>query len=117
MTRSVTGEEVSVAVRVGLDGVGWFVPAGGVTVAVLTRLPLSDASAVPVTVTVTEFPAPLAMFTVAASELPEPLAPLVTLALPVVLEVQVTPVRPAGIVSATVAPVTLLGPLFVTVIV
>ena len=43
--------------------------------------------------------------------------PAVTLAVPVVLEVQVTPVNSAEMVSATVAPVTLLGPVLVTVIV
>ena len=58
-----------------------------------------------------------ATFTVAARLLLEPVLPVVTLAVPVVAEVQVTPVKVAGTVSVTVAPVTLLGPLLVTVIV
>ena len=41
----------------------------------------------------------------------------ITEAEPVVLEVHVTPVRAAGTVSATVAPMTLLGPVLVTVMV
>src|SRR5437868_6669958 len=117
MARSETKAGVSVSVAVLLPGVGSVVPAGGVTTAVLTRLPVAAAEAVPVTVKVTELPAPAAMFTVAARLLPEPVAPAVTEAVPVVLEVQVTPVKVAGIVSAMVAPVTLLGPVFVTVMV
>src|SRR5438874_1399040 len=117
MARSATRAGVSLSVDELLPGVGSVVPAGGVTVAVLTRLPVSDASVVPVTVKTTELPTPLATFTVAARLLPEPVAPLVTEALPVVLDVQVTPVSPAGIASATLAPVTLLGPLLVTVMV
>src|SRR5262245_3662010 len=93
------------------------VPAGAVTVAVLTRLPVSESWVVPLTMKITELPAPAAMLTTALRLLPEPVAPLVTLALPVVLEVHVTPVRPAGIKSATDAPTTLLGPVLFTVIV
>src|SRR5258708_6440176 len=93
------------------------VPAGAVTVAVLTRLPVSDAWAVPLTVKTPELPAPAAMLTTALKLLPEPVAPLVTLALPVVLEAHAPPVRPAGIASVPDAPTTSLGPLLVTVIV
>src|SRR5882724_5313329 len=117
MARSATGTGVSVSVALLLAVLLSVVPAGAVTVAVLTRLPVSDAWAVPLTVKITELPAPAVMLTTALKLLPEPVAPLVTLALPVVLEVHVTPVRPAGIVSATDAPTTLLGPLLVTVIV
>src|SRR5438093_139126 len=117
MARSATGAGVSVSVELLLAGLLSVVPVGGVTVAVLTRLPVSDAWVVPLTVKMTELPAPAAMLTTALKLLPEPVAPLVTLALPVVLEVHVTPVRPAGIASATDAPTTSLGPLLVTVIV
>src|SRR5450432_1679568 len=117
IARSDTGAGVSVSVDVLLPGVGSLVPVGGVTVAVLTRFVVADASAVPVTVKTTELPAPAATSTVAARLLPEPLAPALMLTLPVVLDVQVTPVRVAGMVSATVAPVTSLGPRLVTVIV
>ena len=76
-----------------------------------------EERAVPVTVKTTALPAPAAMLTVAARLLPEPLAPLLTEAAPVVEEVQLTPVRVAGMASATLAPTTLLGPLLVTVMV
>src|SRR5947207_3357628 len=92
-------------------------PGGAVTVAVLTRLPVAEGDAVPVTVKTTELPAPAATFRVAARSLPAPLPPPVTLAAPVVADVQVTPVSAAGKASATVAPVTSLGPVLVTVIV
>src|SRR5437868_12294 len=115
MARSAVPAGVSVSVDVLLPGVGSVVPTGVVTVAVLTRLVVREASVVPVTVKTTELPAPLAMSIVAARLLPAPVAPLVTDADPVVTEVQVTLVNPAGSVSATVAPVTLLGPLLVTV--
>src|SRR5438552_3414375 len=115
MARSAVMLGVSVSVEVLLPGVGSVVPTGVVTVAVLTRLVVSEASVVPVTVKTTELPTPEAMLIVAARLLPLPVAPLVTEADPVVDEVQVTLVKPAGNVSATVAPVTLLGPLLVTV--
>ena len=92
-------------------------PLGGLTVAVLTRFPVAEARAVPVTLNTTELPAPAGTLIVAARLLPEPVPPLLTLAPPTMLEVQVTPVSVAGIVSATVAPTALLGPLLVTVIV
>src|SRR5260370_1428477 len=76
---------------------GLVVPGGGVTEAVLTRLPVVLGATVPVTMKVTELPAPAAMLTVAAKLLPDPEAPLVTEALPVVLEVQAAPVMVAGI--------------------
>src|SRR5947199_394290 len=117
MARSDTGAAVSVSVALLLAVLGSVVPAGAVTVAVLIRLPVAEDRAVPVTVKITALPAPAAMLTVAARLLPEPLPPLVTEAVPVVLEVQVTPVRVAGMVSATLAPTTSLGPLLVTVIV
>src|SRR4051794_34095754 len=117
MLRSATGATVSVSVELLLPGVGSVVPAGGVTVAGLTRLPGADARAVPGTVKTTRLTAPAAVLTVAARLFPEPLPPLVTAAVPVVLEVQETLVRVAGTASATLAPTTLLGPALVTVIV
>jgi hypothetical protein len=90
---------------------GSVVPGGGVTVAVLIRSPLAVGLAVPVTVKTTELPVPAGILTVEARLLPEPVAPLVTAAPPVVDEVQVTPVRIAGIESATVTPTASLGPL------
>src|SRR3989442_1024282 len=117
MARSDTSDAVSVSVELLLLLVGSVVPAGAVTVAVLTRLAVAEDLAVPVTVKTTALPTPAAMFTVAARLLPEPLPPLLTEAAPVVEEVQVTPVRMAGMESATLAPTTLLGPLLVTVMV
>src|SRR5437588_519394 len=113
MARSDTSTAVSVSVALLLLVLGSVVPEGAVTVAVLTRLAVAEDLAVPLTVKTTELPA--AMLTVALRLLPEPLPPLVTEAVPVVLDVQVTPVRIDGMVSATLAPTTLVGPLLVTV--
>jgi hypothetical protein len=107
---------VSVSVELLSLGSGSVVPAGGLTIAVLTKSPMADAETIPVTAKVTE-PPPAGTLTVADSVLPEPLAPLATLAPPDALLVHVTPVMAAGIRSDTVAPVALLGPLLVTVIV
>src|SRR5437870_1764204 len=117
MTRSATGAAVSVSVALLLLVLLSVVPLGAVTVAVLTRLPVAEDLAVPVTVKTTELPAPAAILTVALRLLPEPLPPLVTEAVPVVLDVHVTPVRFAGMVSATLAPTASLGPVLVTVMV
>src|SRR5579862_2778950 len=117
IARSAVGLGVSVSVAELLAGFGSVTPAGTATVAVLTRLPVAVEGAVPITVKITELPAPAATFRVAARLLPDPVAPAVTVAVPVVLEVQVTPVSVAGTLSATVAAVTLLRPLLVTVIV
>src|SRR5881392_1706224 len=107
MARSDTSAAVSVSVALLLVETGSVVPAGAVTVAVFTRLPVAEDLAVPVTVKTTALPAPAGMLTVAARLLPEPVPPLLTEAAPVVLEVQLTPVRAAGMASATLAPVTL----------
>src|SRR5262245_49039268 len=117
MAKSAKNAGVSVSVELLLAVLLSVVPAGAMTMAVLTRLPVADAWAVPLTMKMTELPAPAAMLAVALKLLPAPLAPLVTLALPVVLEVHVTPVRPDGIVSVTEAPTASFGPLLVTVIV
>src|SRR5437867_3198711 len=115
MARSATGAGVSVSVELLLFGLVSVVPLGGVTVAVLTRLPVADDLAVPLTVKITELPTPAAILTVALRLLPEPVAPLLTEALPVVLEVQVTLIRLLGRRSATLALTALLGPALVTV--
>src|ERR1700751_4740542 len=107
MARSETSEGVSVSVAVLLAVLESVVPAGAVTVAVFTRLPVAEDRAVPDTVKTTELAGPpCGILTVALRLLPEPLPPLLTEALPVVEEVQVTPVSVDGMVSATVAPVT-----------
>src|SRR5436305_833946 len=117
MARSDTGDALSVSVALLLAVLESVVPAGAATVAVLTRLPVAEDRAVPVTVRAPALPAPAAMLAVAARLLPEPLPPLLTEAVPVVEEVQVTPLRVAVLMSATLAPTTSLGPLLVTVIV
>src|SRR5438067_2182860 len=117
MDRSASDVCVSVSVALLLLLTGSVVPAGTVTVAVLTRLPVAEDLAVPLTVKTTELPAPAAMLTVALRLLPVPVAPLLTDAVPVVLELQVTLLRVEGMVSATLAPTTLLGPPLVTVMV
>src|SRR5437879_3358777 len=117
MARSDTSVGVSVSVALLLVETGSVVPDGAVTVAVLTRSPVAEDRAVPLTVKMTELPAPAATLTVALRLLPEPVAPLLTEAVPVVLDVQVTPVRVSGMESATLAPMASLGPLLVTVMV
>ena len=109
--------EVSVSVAVLLPGFGSVVPAGGVTVAVFVRSPVSellgraghreDDGVARSGGDVDRRAEAVARAGGAA----------VTDALPVVVDVHVTPVRPAGIMSATVAPMTSEGPLLVTVMV
>src|SRR5436190_767536 len=65
MARSDTSMAVSVSVALLLPGVGSVVPAGAVTVAVLTRLAVAEDCAVPVTVKTTELAPPAGMLTVA----------------------------------------------------
>ena len=86
IARSDTRDAVSVSVELLLPETGSVVPAGAVTVAVLTRLAVAEDRAVPVTVKTTELPAPAPMLTVAARLLPEPVPPLLTEALPVVVD-------------------------------
>src|SRR5438876_988417 len=117
MTRSDTSGAASGSGALLLLVLGSVVPDGAATVAVLTRLPVAEDLAVPLTVTTTELPAHAAMLTVALRLLPEPLPPLVTEAVPVVLDVHVTSVRVDGMVSATLAPAASLGPVLVTVMV
>ncbi len=92
---------------------GSVVPAGGVAVAVFVIGLGADPETVADTVNVAF--CPTGRFTV-VEMLPEPeAAPQEPV--PVAVHVHVTPVRPAGIVSATEAPITSEGPLFVTTIV
>src|SRR5260370_1190951 len=109
--RSDCGVRVSVSVAVLLPGVGSVVPAGAATLAVLLRLPVAEAEMFAVTVNVAV--PPFARLTVV---LMSPV-PLVTPQLAAGAHVQLALLMPAGSVSVTVAPVTALGPPFVTVMV
>ena len=91
---------------------GSFTPTGAVTVAVLASDPVALAAIVPLAVKVA-LPPPSRSTVVLIS--PAPLAAHAEPAL--AAQVQVTPVSVAGNASATVAPVTALGPAFDTVIV
>ena len=113
IARSAIGFAVSVSVALLLPGVGSVVPAGTVTVAVLTRLPVALADTVPVSVNVA-VPAGqqvhqridvagTARRTAAAGRRDTGPASANVMA--------------AGTVSATVAPVTALGPLLLATIV
>ena len=95
---------MSVSVALLLPGVGSVTPLD--TVAVLTNDPVADALIVQVAVNVA-LP-PLGRFTALVLIFPLPLAGHVPLPAPA--HVQLQPVTSAGNVSATVAPVTLLGP-------
>ena len=88
------------------------VPAGGVTVAVFTRLPVALDITVPVALNVTVSPG---MIVINSLMLPAPFA-LLQLEVPVAVQVQVTPPIDAGKVSTTRAPVATFGPAFVIVI-
>src|SRR5437764_1490576 len=106
MERSACGVSVSLSVELLRSGERRVGKVGGVTVAVLLSVPVAVALIVPVAVNTTD--APEASSTVVLM-LPEPLAPFVA--------VQLTLVNVLGNMSVTVAPVTALGPLLVTVIV
>ena len=101
---------VSVSVAVLLAALGSVTPPGAVMVAVLDSVPVAEALSVPVMVKVTA--APTGRFT-SSLRLPLPEAVQVPPAEPT--QVQVTPLREAGSVSATVAPVTLTGPALLAV--
>ena len=110
--RSTVGVSVSVSVAELFAAAGSVTVPGAVIVAVLTRLPVAVAAIVPVTVNVAV--APTGRSTDALM-LPLPLAGQVPPPAPV--HVQVGEVMPAGIASATVAPVTADAPAFVATIV
>src|SRR5262249_4253369 len=108
---------VSVSVALLLPRFGSVVPAAAATVAVFVRKPLAGDATVPLTAKAPELPTPPGMLPRALRLLPEPLPPLDTVAVPVGLEVHVTLVRAVGMVSSTLAPTALLGPLLVAVMV
>src|SRR4051794_30204264 len=108
MDRSALGVSVSVSVLVLLPDVGSVTPAGGITVAVLLSVPVS----VWLTVTVSRKPSV------------SPVAGVPVVKLPVLVRVlwgalfgPETRVVPAGKSSLPLAPVMVLGPLLVTMIV
>jgi hypothetical protein len=109
--RSAFPASVSVSVAELFAGTGSVTPPGTATVAVFTRLPVADALIVALTVYVTLPPA--GRLTVLLM-LPFPLAGQVPPPAPAHVHVAV---KDAGNVSATVAPVTLLGPALLAVIV
>src|SRR3989442_135031 len=108
MERSAVGVRVSVSVAELLPGVGSVAPPGAVTVAVFAREPVAIAATVALTVNVA-IPPTGRLTVVPMSPLPEA-EPHEPPAEPP--QVQLTPVRVAGMVSVTVAPVTELGPAF-----
>ena len=108
IARSACGVTATVSVDVLFAGFVSVTPAGAAMVAVLTRLPLAAADSVAVTVNVA---LPLTGRFTLALMFPEPLAGHVPPPAPT--QVQLTLLSVAGKVSATVAPVTALGPLFV----
>src|SRR5262245_60477310 len=114
MDRSARGVRLSVSVAVLLPGVGSVTPAGGATVAVLTREPVADGLTWTVYVNVTV--APTGRLTVVARA-PAPFAGPVTAPPPVKsVAAQLADVTPAGRASDTLAPVTALGPVLLTTI-
>src|SRR5262245_5903541 len=115
MDRSDRGVSVSVSVALLSVGSGSVVPAGGLTVAVLTREPVAEGltrtGKVKVTLALT------GRVTVAARA-PVPLAGPVTVPPPLLaVAVQVAAMTPAGRGSETLAPVTALGPALLTTMV
>ena len=105
--RSACGVTATVSVDVLFAGLVSVTPAGAATVAVFTRFPVAAADNVAVTVKVT---LPLTGRFTLALMFPEPLAGHVPPPAPA--QVQLMLLSVAGNVSATVAPVTALGPLF-----
>jgi len=70
--KSAVGVNASLSVAALLPGVGSVTPAGGVTVAVLTNVPVAQGLTAPVTTYVTVLPT--GRFTAASLTLPLPLA-------------------------------------------
>src|SRR5438874_95062 len=114
MARSAWGVSVSVSPSLLLAGSGSATPAGGATVAVLTRLPVADGSIWTVKVKVTV--APTGRFTVVARAA-LPVSGPVTVPPPVApAKAQAAEVTPAGRGSDRAAPVASLGPALPTTI-
>ena len=111
--RSAAGAIASLSVALLFAVSGSVTPAGAMTLAVLVRVPVALEERIPVAVNVAV--PPTARFTVVAM-LPLPLA-AAQLEPAEAVQVQAIPVRLAGKVSTTDAPVTGLGPAFETVIV
>ena len=110
-TTSVTcGVSVSMSVELLLPGAGSVTPAGAVTVAVLASVPVAFDATLATTVYVT---APPTGKSIVSLMLPLPLA-VKPAAPPLPAAVKVALAIPAGSTSATLAPVTSLGPLLVT---
>ena len=110
--RSAVGVVASVSVAELFPGVGSVTPAGAATVAALTSVPVAAADSVAVSVYVAL--APAGRLTVSAML---PLPDAVHVPPPAPAHVQLTPESEAGSVSATVAPVTALGPALLATIV
>ena len=104
---------LSVSVALLLPGTGSVVPTGGVTVAVFTNVPTAVDATLATTLKVA---VPLTARLTVVLRLPVPLAAL-QLEPPVATQLQLALVMAAGKVSATVAPVTALGPALVTTMV
>src|SRR5204862_320052 len=111
MARSALAASVSLSVAELLPGVGSVTPAGAVTVEVLLRVPVAAAEIVQLAVYVT---LPPEGRLAESLMLPEPEAVQVPPPAPTQVQVQVSD---AGKVSATVAPVALLGPALLEVMV
>jgi hypothetical protein len=110
--RSAVGVTVSVSVAELLAANGSVTPAGAVTVAVFSSVPVAVGESVAVTVKVA---APLAARSTVAAMSP---APDTGQELPAeARHVQAAPVSPAGKSSVTATPVTALGPALATTIV
>src|SRR6516225_8238982 len=111
IARSAEATSVSVSGAELLPGVGSVTPAGAATVAVLVSVPVAAAEIVQLAVYVV---LPPAGRLIVSLMLPLPEAVQVPPPAPTQVQVQVSE---AGKVSATVAPVALLGPAFDAVIV
>lgn len=113
MLKLALGVKVSVSLL--FAELGSEVPGGGITLAVLISNPVASGATVPVTVNTT---VSFGSTVTRALILPVPLAGVGHKELlPVVVQLQVTPVSWSGRLSVTVAFVAVLGPAFVTVMV
>src|SRR5579883_608512 len=115
MDRSDCGVSVSVSVALLLSGLGSVTPDGGVTVAVLVKVPVAEGSIWTVKVKVTL--ALTGRSTVVDKEPVPLLGPVTVPPLALAVDVQLAAVTPAGRGSDTLAPVTSLGPLLLTTMV
>src|SRR5262249_53891928 len=112
MDRSAWGVKLSLSGALLLAGVGSVTPAGGVMVAVLSRMPVAEGSIWTVKVKVT---VALTGRSTVVARAPAPLAGPVAMAPPLLsLTVPGALLTPAGSGSDTPAAVTALGPLLLT---